>query len=166
MDFLKISYETLEIYKKDERPTSFEEDYINNNSEFLTIAKIILEENPDILSVGDLNTFIDKIKKTFSEYSEIIKKNPKINNDSNALKEFDECFSDDNTINKLNNFVTKYEFDEDNLKLLAVLFNLITIIDYIILKIKEPELYNVAKFVVATNEPDEPDKPDKPDETN
>lgn len=143
MEFLKIDYTTLEIYLKGENPSNDED--INDTSQFVSVANIILNENPDILT-EDLTMFIDKIKKIFSDKGEIIKNNLKLHNDSDTLKEFDECFIDDNILLKINNFIIKYNINDENTKIFGVLLNIITIIDYIIISVKEPELYNICKF--------------------
>jgi hypothetical protein len=143
MEFLKIDYTTLEIYLKGENPSNDED--INDTSQFVSVAKIILEENPDILT-EDLTMFIDRIKKIFSDKAEIIKNDLKLHNDSDTLKEFDECFIDDNILIKIDNFINKYNINDENTKIFGVLLNIITIIDYIIISVKEPELYNISKF--------------------
>lgn len=143
MEFLKIEYTTLEIYLKGENPSNDED--INDTSQFASIAKIILEENPDILT-EDLTMFIDRIKKIFSDKAEIIKNDLKLHNDSDTLKEFDECFIDDNILIKIHDFIIKYNINDENTKIFGVLLNIITIIDYIIISVKEPELYNISKF--------------------
>ena len=143
MEFLKIDYATLEIYSKGENPSNDED--INDKSQFISVAKIILEENPDILS-EDLTMFVDMLKKIFNDKSEIIKNELKLNNDINALDEFNECFNDDNIIIKIHDFIIKYNINTDNSKIFAILLNITTIIDYIIINLKEPKLYNIVKF--------------------
>ena len=143
MEFLKIEYTTLEIYLKGENPSNDED--VNDASQFVSVANIILNENPDILT-EDLTMFIDRIKKIFSDKAEIIKNDLKLHNDSDTLKEFDECFIDDNILTKIHDFIIKYNINKENIKIFGVLLNIITIIDYIIINVKEPELYNISKF--------------------
>jgi hypothetical protein len=145
MEFLQIKYVNLEIYLKEENPSG-EED-INDNSHWLSIAEIILEENPDILS-EDLNIFVNKIKNIFNKKLEIIKNILKISYDESSIKEFNECFNDDNSLTKINLFIKKYNIDKENAEIFGVLFNILTIIDYIILHINEPKLYNVVKLII------------------
>jgi hypothetical protein len=147
MKFLKIDYIILEIYPKGEKSSNDDDVDINDNSQFVNVAKIILEENLDILK-GDLNEFIKVIKKLFNDKAEIIKNNLKENNNDNALQEFDKCFLDDNIIVKIDELITKYNIDDKNSKLLSVLLNITTIIDYIIVNVREPEKYNITRLFV------------------
>lgn len=145
MEFLKIKYATLEMYPKGEK-SSNEED-INDNSQFINVAEIILEENPDILS-EDLNMFVDMIKKIFNDKSEQFKNSLKELNDEIALKEFDECFIDDNCLIKIDSFIKKYNTSKEEQEIFGVLFNIITIADYIIEHIEKPENMNIIRFVM------------------
>jgi hypothetical protein len=145
MEFLKIKYIILEIYPKGEQSSGDED--INDNSQFVNMAEIILEENPDILS-EDLSMFVDTIKKIFNNKSEIIKNILKISYDENALKEFDECFIDDNCLNKINSFIVKYNINQENAKIFGVLFNILTITDYIITNVSSIESMNIVRLVM------------------
>lgn len=145
MEFLLIKHVTLEIYPKGENPSG-EED-INDNSQFVNVAEIILEENPDILS-EDLNMFIDRIKKIFNYKAEQIKNYLKSNYDENSLKEFDECFIDDNIITKIHTLITKYNINEENSKIMAILLNIVTIIDFVIQHVEKLETMNVVRLVL------------------
>ena len=145
MEFLHIKYATLEMYPKGEN-SSGEED-INDNSQFISVAESILEENPDILS-EDLNMFVDMIKKIFNDKSEMIKNILKLSYDENALKEFDNCFIDDNCLTKIDSFIKKYNISTDNAKIFGVLFNILTITDYIIEHVEKPETMNIVRFVM------------------
>jgi hypothetical protein len=151
MEFLKIKYATLEIYPKGENPSN-EED-INDNSKFINIAEIILEENPDILS-EDLNLFVDTIKKIFNDKAEIIKNILKSSVDvgeydsENITKEFEECFIDDNNLTKINSLIEKYNLSKEDGEIFGVLFNILTITDYVISHVKNPESMNIIKFVM------------------
>lgn len=144
MDFLKIDYAIFEIYFKEEKSSNENEDMLNENSKFVSVAKIILEENPK-LSNEDLNIFMMEIKKIFNNKSEIIKNTLKENN---ALKEFDECFNNDEIITKICEFISKYNINDDNSKIFALLLNISTIIDYITIYVKNPELYNITQLVL------------------
>jgi hypothetical protein len=144
MEFLKIDYTTLEIYPKGEK-SLFDHDNSDdndNNSQFVNVAQIILDENPDALN-SDLNGFIEVIKKIFKGKAEIFKNYLKENNNDDVLQEFDLYFTDNNNIVKIQEFITKYNIDEIKSKLLAVLFNITTIIDYVRVYVKELEKYNV-----------------------
>lgn len=145
MEFLQIKCATLEMYPKGENPSG-EED-INDNSQFISVAESILEENPDILS-EDLNMFIDEIKKIFNKKSEMIKNILKLSYGENVLKEFDECFIDNNCIVKTDTFIKKYNINKENSKIFGVLFNILTITDYIIDNVTEPETMNIVRLVV------------------
>ena len=147
MEFFKIEYTILEIYPKGEKSSNDDDTDINDNSQFVNVAKIILDENPDALK-GDLNEFIEVIKKTFNDKSEIIKNNFKKNNNDSSLQEFEKCFLNNNTIVKIHELITKHNIDDKNSKLLGLLLNITTIIDYIIVNVKEPEKYNITRLVV------------------
>ena len=71
MEFLKIDYTTLEIYLKEKNPSNDED--INDTSQFISIANIILIENPDIMS-EDLNMFIESAVKVLDVLETEIKK--------------------------------------------------------------------------------------------
>ncbi len=148
MEFLKIKYIILEIYPKGETSSGVEEDEdINDNSQFVNMAEIILEENPDILS-EDLSMFVDKIKKIFNQKSEIIKNILRMSYDEISSKDFDECFIDDNCLNKINSFIKKYNINEENAKIFGVLFNILTITDYIIANVSSIESMNIVRLVM------------------
>lgn len=145
MDFLKINYAILEIYPKGENPSN-EED-INDNSKWINIAEIILEENSDILS-EDLSMLIDKIKIIFNDKAQIIKNYLKLNYDECALKEFDDCFIDDKTIAKIHSLINNYNISKEQQEIFGVLFNILTIIDFVIENVEKPETMNIIRFVI------------------
>lgn len=145
MEFLKLKYATLEIYSNDENPSN--DEYINDNSQFISIAEIILEENPDILS-ENLNMFVDSIKKIFNDKTEQIRNILKISHDEIVIKELDECFVDNNLLVKIDTFIKKYNINTDNAKVFGVLFNILTITDYIIGNVDKPENMNIIKLVL------------------
>ena len=145
MEFLLIKHVTLEIYPKGENPSG-EED-INDNSQFINIANKILEENPDILS-EDLSMFVDGIKKIFTEKTEQIKNSLKISHDEISIKEFDKCFIDDNCLTKMDSFIKKYNLSKEEQEIFGVLFNILTIIDYINEHVEKPENMNIIRFVM------------------
>lgn len=145
MEFLQIDYTTLEIYPKGENSSSIEE--INDNSQWICVAKNILDENPDLLS-EDLFFFVNGIKNVFNSHVKTIKNELMVNYDSGVLTEFDNCFIDDDVISKIMEFIKKYNMNEENSKLCAVIFNIITINDYIANQIKQPELMNICVFVI------------------
>lgn len=145
MNFSKIDYSTLEIYPKGEEPSN--EEIINDNSQWVIVAKKILEENQDILD-GDLTLFIDKIKKIFTENIEIVKNHLRQNHDEEVIKEFEECFIGDNLIVKISVFNQKYNIDKENSDIISLLLNIVTITDFVINYIDEPSNMNISKFTV------------------
>lgn len=149
MEFLKIDYTTLEIYPKGENPSNTTD--INDNSHWISIAKIILQENPQLLS-EDLNFFIDGIKKIFVYHVDTIKKELEKNHDNTIIddifEEFNNCFVDDDIIAKIINFMNKYNLSEVHSNSFAVMFNIITITDFITNKIENPDSMNVCTFVI------------------
>ena len=145
MEFLNIEYTILEIYPKEENPSNDED--INDNSQWINVSKKLIEEGENILS-GDLNEFIEKIKQIFIRYTGIIKTNLSSKYDEDISKEFDNCFIDTEILTKIKEFISKYDKDNEYNDHFGVLFNIITITDYIIEHIPFPEKMAIQKFNV------------------
>lgn len=153
MEFLNIDHTTLEIYPKGENPSNIDD--INENSHWISIAKIILQENPQLLS-EDLNFFIDEVKKIFTSHVDTIKKELEKNYDNNydnnvinhIFEELNNCFIDNDIITKIYNFIHKYNLSEFHSKSFAIIFNIITITDFITNQIENPNSMNVCTLVI------------------
>lgn len=145
MDFLKIGHTTLEIYPKSENPSN-EED-INDNSQWISIVKNILHENPDILDSDNLVLFMEKITKLFNNKTKELEKYLQNKPESESIiKEFHECFNDEYIFSRISTFINKYQIDISHSEIIIILLNIYTIKNYIQQNIKEPENMNICLF--------------------
>lgn len=143
MEFiLKHSRILLEIYPKDEARSTLVD--FNDNSEFVEIVKIIMDENDD-LNGCELNFFVEKINNLSNEYVETLKNHLIDLYGQTVCDEFNNNFVSSHTF-KFKEFFSKYNIDDTHTEVVAKIVSINFVLNYIRNHVKNKDNMNIVIF--------------------